>query len=256
MGLKDGSLESLVNDGCPIPIQNLVGTILHHMLQAIDCLASKGLVHRDVKPENILYVLRSDGYHFQLGDFGLSNRQANAATIVGSPLYMAPEIVRGAQQTHKMDVWSLYVTMLWTLDVNGFRTILRHNGGKETYDDIKFIAAQQGPVASLREMAKFDPNERASAAQMLIKCYRGEGLSTRQRCASVTMADCEPSSAFPIIPTQNQTGDERRGRQPDLGNLIEIAARRYQVPSPGPRPSFDFPHNVRSPLAQTPTRHM
>ena len=80
MGPKEGTLESLVNSKCSIPITKLADTAFHHMLQAIDCLAAKGIIHRDVKPENILYVSRQDQYHFQLGDFGLSNRQIVAAT--------------------------------------------------------------------------------------------------------------------------------------------------------------------------------
>jgi serine/threonine protein kinase len=86
------------------------------MLQAFDCLAWKGIVHRDEKPENILYVSQPSGqYQFQLRDFGLCNRVVNAATFAGTRLYMAPKMFRKGGQTSKLDVWSLFVTMLWTL---------------------------------------------------------------------------------------------------------------------------------------------
>jgi serine/threonine protein kinase len=42
-------------------------------------------------------------------------------TYAGSELYMAPEMFRKGGQTSKLDVWSLFVTMLWTLDIGGFR---------------------------------------------------------------------------------------------------------------------------------------
>lgn len=114
---KRGSSSKMPRPPSSRPITDLAHTVLHHMLQAIDCLAIGGIIHRDVKPENILYVSHQGQYHFQLGDFGFSHRAVFAATFAGSPLYMAPEMFRGGKQTHKVDVWSLYVTMLWTLDV-------------------------------------------------------------------------------------------------------------------------------------------
>ena len=76
-------------------------------------LAWKGIIHRDVKPENILYISQPGGqYQFQLGDFGLCNRAVDAMTYAGSELYMAPKMFRKGGQTSKLDVWSLFVTML------------------------------------------------------------------------------------------------------------------------------------------------
>jgi serine/threonine protein kinase len=75
-----------------------------------------------VKPENILYISQPGGqYQFQLGDFGLCNRAVDATTFAGSRTYMAPEMFRKGGQTPKLDVWSLFVKMLWTLDVREIR---------------------------------------------------------------------------------------------------------------------------------------
>ena len=110
MGLKDGTLESLVQGQSGFPSTK---TVLHQMLQALDCLPFHDIVHHDVKPENVLYLRQPDDqYIFQLGDFGLCNRIVSAHTLVGSPLYLAPEMLLGGEQTHKIDVWSLFVTVL------------------------------------------------------------------------------------------------------------------------------------------------
>ncbi len=177
MGLKEGTLESLIESGrCP----NIANTVFQQMLQALDCLAFNGIIHRDVKPENILYTLRlGDQYQFQLGDFGLCNRALSANTSVGSPLYMAPEMFKKGGQTHKVDVWSLFVTMLWTLDVRRFRQSWKlFKFPSEAHKAVLFTASNDDTISKIREMAIFDPEKRASAVQMLIKCYNGVGLSS------------------------------------------------------------------------------
>jgi len=67
MGLKEGTLESLIESGVDAP--TVADFVFPQILQALDCIAWKGIVLRDVKPENILYVSQLGGqYQFQLGD--------------------------------------------------------------------------------------------------------------------------------------------------------------------------------------------
>jgi serine/threonine protein kinase len=44
----------------------------------------------------------------------------DAVTFTGSHMYMAPEMFQKGGQTSKLDVWSLFITILWTLDTGGF----------------------------------------------------------------------------------------------------------------------------------------
>ena len=68
------------------------------------------MINRDLKPANIL----CRGNVFKLGDFGFckSLEKANMTkTMLGSPIYMAPEILRGEIYSTKADIWSLGVVL-------------------------------------------------------------------------------------------------------------------------------------------------
>ena len=88
-------------------------TVLRMALDVADGLSAlhrEGLVHGDIKPANI--VLDRDG-NAKLVDFGLSGmlrRDANGG-LVGTPDYIAPEILRGSADTHSSDIYSLGATL-------------------------------------------------------------------------------------------------------------------------------------------------
>ena len=200
MGLKEGTLESLVESG--VDTSAIAKSAFLQMLQALDCIAWKGIIHRDVKPENILYTSHSNSqYQFQLGDFRLCNRTINATTFAGSYLYMSPEMLQRGDQTHKIDVWSLFVTMIWVLDAGGFRQ--KSNCFKtivEVQQAVLFTASNIGLVAKIREMAIANPEKRASAAQMLVKCFDGAGLSTPRTEVPVLTSSPPPKIAAARAP--------------------------------------------------------
>lgn len=70
---------------------------------------TKPVVHRDIKPKNILVASRSP-FHIKLSDFGLAKAGSQLETHCGTPYYIAPEIYRYPKKyTHAVDIWSLGV---------------------------------------------------------------------------------------------------------------------------------------------------
>ena len=181
MGLKDGSVEDLMLQGLFTQESSYqpANLLLHHVLMGIDYLRNVNVIHRDLKPANILFTRKSaSDFHFQIADFGLCNFTDNARTYTGSPIFMAPEILRndGVRQTVKVDVWSLFVTMAYVMDVDGYRK--KCFGTNQHIIKSALEAAETTLLSPLKEMAILDPNERASAADMLRKLFKGEGLTT------------------------------------------------------------------------------
>lgn len=180
MGLKEGDLESLVEncgDTSQTYLHPIARSLFPQMLAALDCLAFHNLIHRDVKPQNILYALQPNGkYQFQLCDFGLCTNVAESVTQAGTEMYMAPEIYQGCLST-KSDVWSLFVTLLWTLDVGQFRQ-QNFLSTTATWEAILHAALMVDPFSRIPEMVEINVDHRASAAQILVKHYGGEGLTT------------------------------------------------------------------------------
>ena len=83
---------------------------LSQIRNGLKYLYSKKIMHRDLKPQNILVT--SD-YQLKISDFGFAKFQKSnmSETICGSPLYMAPEILTYKKYTDKADLWSVGVIL-------------------------------------------------------------------------------------------------------------------------------------------------
>src|SRR5919197_271557 len=87
-------------------------TLVEQVASALDVAHERGLVHRDVKPSNILLTGKPEQEHCYLADFGLSTSTsdrslADPGRIVGTIDYVAPEQIRGGDVDGRADVYSL-----------------------------------------------------------------------------------------------------------------------------------------------------
>ena len=107
-----GSLDSIMrNSGGSSDVARIM-KIGEQVAQALRCAADQGLVHGDVKPENIL--LDANG-NAKLVDFGLAAMQHNTDEIWGTPYYIAPEKVRKEVVDYRADMYSLGGTVYHAL---------------------------------------------------------------------------------------------------------------------------------------------
>ena len=90
--------------------ENQMGQIIHQLLKALSFIHSKNIIHRDIKPENILFSDKRNIFSLKLIDFGLATFSEQEKKIVGTPMYMSPEMIDG-NGTYVSDIWSVGVVV-------------------------------------------------------------------------------------------------------------------------------------------------
>ena len=105
-----GTLENLLSKEKKLSEPKAL-LIFRQLLEAFQILNKYNIMHRDMKPDNIFF---NNGI-IKLGDFGfcknLNSAEDMAKTMLGSPIYMAPEVLKGEIYSNKADIWSLGVVL-------------------------------------------------------------------------------------------------------------------------------------------------
>lgn len=113
--IEGDSLEKLLEDRGPIQDPEVFSSILSQLCDGLEYAHERGVIHRDLKPDNI--IIRSDveGTSIKILDFGLAKLQQDlqrltkSGVVLGSPAYMSPEQCMGDPLDIRSDIYSLGV---------------------------------------------------------------------------------------------------------------------------------------------------
>ena len=120
--LAGGTLRDVLARRGALPLQEALAYI-EQAAAALDYAHAHGIIHRDLKPSN--FLLHPDG-RLVLADFGIARMMqgngkalgitlTNTGTLLGTPEYMAPEMIRGGQVDSRTDIYELGIVLFQML---------------------------------------------------------------------------------------------------------------------------------------------
>ncbi|XP_060064382.1 serine/threonine-protein kinase DCLK1-like [Ylistrum balloti] len=165
--------------------------MFYNLCSALKYLHNLNIVHRDVKPENLLVFQHTDGTKsIKLGDFGLATYATEVLyTVCGTPTYVAPEILAEIGYGFKVDVWAAGVILYILL--SGFPPFVStSNDQEELFDQIldgkfEFTPPFWDEVSDsakdlISKMLDVDPECRLSAADVLVHPWVADDMAKNE----------------------------------------------------------------------------
>lgn len=207
--LQGGTLRDYLAENKDLSVSESL-SIIGHLCDALSYAHKRGMVHRDIKPGNVMF---SDTAHTRviLTDFGMAylkneSKLTVSGTLLGTPAYMPPEVVKGEPADHRADLYSLGA-MLYEMVTGRTPHVADTPYGvliKQANEPLPMPSEFKPDIDPaleaflLKALAK-DPDDRfADAQEMLdaIGVLDGTGTTTMARpvVTSQTMTDPEPIS--------------------------------------------------------------
>eukprot|EP00928_Gymnodinium_smaydae_P037882 TRINITY_DN26242_c0_g1_i1.p1 TRINITY_DN26242_c0_g1~~TRINITY_DN26242_c0_g1_i1.p1 ORF type:complete len:869 (-),score=90.88 TRINITY_DN26242_c0_g1_i1:277-2883(-) len=209
-----GCLHDLVSCRGPLAPLNAL-KILEGLLQALVHIHGMGIVHRDVKPENILV---SAGDRAILVDFGIAAHVTQESRLYvrrGSPGFIAPEFLRSGEYGVKADVFSAGVVLYYALSGlapfarrDQDATLKANSRARPSYDRACFHACSSHVMHFLRHLLASTPQRRCSsvvAARAIARLIRESRAST-----SVTESHAENPLVIASAPVVQSTSESQQ----------------------------------------------
>ena len=109
--LEGRDLGSHLRTRGPLPLRDVVD-LVQDVAEALSCAHAVGIVHRDMKPENVFFAQTPSGARWKVLDFGISKMRDSRGTltrngVIGTPNYMSPEQAQGAPLDTRTDIFAL-----------------------------------------------------------------------------------------------------------------------------------------------------
>ncbi|MEU4015666.1 protein kinase [Microbacterium sp. NPDC028030] len=196
--------------------------------EALHAVHAAGIVHRDVKPSNVLLVPPSsdgDRWHAKLADFGIActldaSRVTSPGFVLGTVAYMAPEQLRNADLRPSLDIYALGLVLLEALTGQpGFPSGLGVQSALARLHISPDIPETLGPdwVGLLTRMTALDPDARPHALDAA-RSIRALAAAPPPRIAAAAPPSAEPARTRPLPAVDAQTlehSTRRLRRRPD-----------------------------------------
>ncbi|KAI4318970.1 hypothetical protein MLD38_032622 [Melastoma candidum] len=196
---KGGDLSMYINRHGRVP-EEIAKHFMQQLAMGLKVLRDNNLIHRDLKPQNLLLSTNEDRSSLKIADFGFARSlqpRGLAETLCGSPLYMAPEIMQLQKYDAKADLWSVG-TILYQLVT-----------GRTPFNGNNQIQLLQNVVKS--NELQFPPNLKDISSDCKDLCQK---LLRRYPVERLTFEEFFNHQFFP----QNEAGGSLRSQKPS-GNV-------------------------------------
>ncbi len=232
--LEGRSLQQILGESARLPFQT-IADLVAQIADALDRAQQLGIVHRDVKPANV--VVSASG-HAKLTDFGVAfvpaSTMTQTGTMIGSPRYMSPEQVLGLPIDSRSDIFSLAVVLYEML---AGRAPFVRDEDSTIFPLINRIAAEPHPPVT-----QMDPSIPAAFDAILSKGLAKKPQDRYQRAGEMAndlrnLRNFEPSSVARAPADHEKTMVLARGAQtvqPKYENTVVLPAAAQAASTPSP----------------------
>ena len=230
--LSGRTLTSRIADG-PMPVADAL-ELVSQVAQALDVAHRAGVVHRDLKPDNVIVLERHGRPFVKLVDFGVAklvapqDRQITShGLIIGTPQYMSPEQASGLPVSAQSDIYSLGLILFELL--TGERPLK----GETTALVMAAHISQTAPELP----AKVPPGLRTLVARMLAKKPEERPQSMAAVLTALAAVPTTQRNRWPLVAALAAVV---------LGGLVVLVVSRKEPPAPVP-PPLPVAEPVRAP---------
>ena len=212
--LPGGSVAGLLARNGPLPVANAL-RIVTQVAGALTQAERYGMVHRDIKPDNILFDENGEA---KLSDLGIAKADLDGhaktltqtAAVFGTPVYMSPEQVRDTRKVDiRADIYSLGVVFYEMLSAkrpysggSAVTVLLAVAEGKEPPPDLAELRPNlpADTVTLVRRMMARDPEDRPRTAAALLTELRALGTASASQALGSALAATVPPPPRPDSP--------------------------------------------------------